>query len=86
MVLANKVENPGNLTLPQFALFALNKFRQAHHTQSYQPEKIEASPQDIERLPEKTVLTIGGIPVVPNGELEPGFMRVCTCDIEGLED
>lgn len=84
MVLAIKVENTRKMNLSQFALYGLNKFRQASHTQDYEPAAIEVSPAERAKLPPK--FSINNIPVVPNDELEPGYLRVVTKDIKGLED
>lgn len=85
MILAVKVNNlNGKMNLSQLALDGLKKFRQAPHTQDYQPAAIEVSPKDRERFPEK--FKINNIPVIANPELEPGTLRVCTANIAGLED
>lgn len=84
MVRALKVENTRKMDITQFIVYALNKFRQADHTQPYEPAKIEISPQDKKKLP--AAFSIPNIPVVENPELKPGFSRVVTQDIEGLED
>lgn len=84
MVLAVKVQNPGSMNLSQLALFGLNRFRQAPHTHDYEPAAIECSPQDRAKLPPK--FSINNIPVVSNKELEPGYLRVVTGDIPGVED
>lgn len=83
MVLAVKVENTHKMNLSQFVIYGLNKFRQASHTQNYEPAAIEVNPADRAKLP--TRFSINNIPVVPNAELEPGYLRVVTKDIEGLD-
>lgn len=83
MVLAVLVKN-STINLPELALIGLNRFRQAHHTRDYQPERIEISPCDKCRLPNGPALN--GLPVVINSELEAGWLRVCTMDVEGIED
>jgi hypothetical protein len=84
MVYALKVENLNKLPVPQFLLVGLNRFRQAEHTAKFEPAKIELNPKDIEKLPSR--LMVKDIPVVPNEELEPGFLRVVTEDIPEVEE
>lgn len=84
MVLGIKVQNPGKMNISQLALLGLNRFRQAHHTRNYEPAKIEINPADRAKLPPK--FSINNIPVVPNAELEPGYLRVVTANIAGLKD
>lgn len=84
MVLAIKVQNVHKMNLSQFVIYGLNKFRQASHTQDYEPAAIEVSPAERAKLPPK--FSINNIPVVASKELEPGYLRVVTEDIEGLED
>lgn len=81
MVYALKVENLNKLPIPQFVLVGLNRFRQTEHTAKYEPAKIELNPKDIEKLPSR--LLIKNVPIVPNVEIEPGFLRVVTEDIPG---
>ena len=81
MVYAVKVQNPGKMTLSDSVLYALNKFRQAAHTQGYEPARIEICPLEKDKLPGE----YGGVPIVASNELEPGQLRVCTPDIPGLE-
>ena len=81
---AIKVQNTHNLRLSQFVIIALNRFRQAEHTQDYEPAQIEVCPGDRDKLPPQ--FSIKNIPVVANEELEPGFLRVVTADIPGIEE
>lgn len=84
MVYALKVENLNKLPIPQFVLVGLNRFRQAEHTARYEPAQIELNPKDIEKLPSR--LLIKNVPIVPNAEIEPGYLRVLTSDIPEAED
>lgn len=83
MVYALKVENKRQMNLTQFIQFGLSRFRQAEHTHDYEPATIEVNPQDRAKLPAK--FTFNNIPVVASKELEPGFLRVITEDIPGVE-
>ena len=83
-MVALKLKNPGTLNLSQFVLYGLNKFRQTEHTQNYEPAAIEVNPAERAKLPPK--FSINNIPIVPNQELEPGYLRVVADDIKGLDD
>lgn len=83
MVLAVKVSNP-QMDLANLALVGLNRYRQASHTRDYPPERIEISLEDKAKI--NGTYTIGGVPILINEDLKPGELRVCTADIEGVED
>lgn len=90
MVYALKVENLNKLPIPQFVLVGLNRFRQAEHTAKYEPAQIELNPKDIEKLPPRLLMASPGhfvknVPIVASEKVEPGFLRVVTEDIPGLE-
>lgn len=84
MVLGVKIQNPGTLNISQLALLALKEFGQREHTKPYPPAQIIINAKEREKLPPQ--VSINNIPLVGDPELEPGYVRVCTCDIEGLDD
>lgn len=83
MVLGVKVSNP-SMNFPNLVLVGLNRYRQASHTRDYPPACIEISLEDKAKL--NGTYSIAGVPILVNKDLGPGELRVCTPDIEGLDD